>query len=130
MTTAPVTVLAATALDSGDTAWLLAASALVLLMAPGLALFYGGGWKSLGDQAGAAGFTILWTGVFTTIIGLAIKFTIGWRVPEEDEVNGIDLAQHGESAYDLHSGTSGGSSSVLAAATAPATTTRTEGASA
>ncbi|GEP33155.1 ammonium transporter [Nocardioides szechwanensis] len=31
-----------TGLDSGDTAWLLAASALVLLMAPGLALFYGG----------------------------------------------------------------------------------------
>ncbi|MEJ7832855.1 MAG: ammonium transporter [Nocardioides sp.] len=30
------------ALDSGDTAWLLASSALVLLMAPGLALFYGG----------------------------------------------------------------------------------------
>ena len=29
-------------IDSGDTAWLLAASALVLLMAPGLALFYGG----------------------------------------------------------------------------------------
>ncbi len=28
--------------SSGDTAWLLAASALVLLMAPGLALFYGG----------------------------------------------------------------------------------------
>jgi len=42
MTTAPVTVLAATALDSGNTAWLLAASALVLVMAPGLALFYGG----------------------------------------------------------------------------------------
>lgn len=30
------------AIDSGNTAWLLAASALVLLMAPGLALFYGG----------------------------------------------------------------------------------------
>ena len=30
------------AVDTGDTAWLLAASALVLLMAPGLALFYGG----------------------------------------------------------------------------------------
>jgi Amt family ammonium transporter len=29
-------------LDAGNTAWLLAASALVLLMAPGLALFYGG----------------------------------------------------------------------------------------
>ncbi len=33
---------AAPTLDTGDTAWLLAASALVLLMAPGLALFYGG----------------------------------------------------------------------------------------
>ena len=32
----------ALAIDTGDTAWLLAASALVLLMAPGLALFYGG----------------------------------------------------------------------------------------
>ena len=30
------------AIDTGNTAWLLAASALVLLMAPGLALFYGG----------------------------------------------------------------------------------------
>ena len=29
-------------LDTGDTAWLLASCALVLLMAPGLALFYGG----------------------------------------------------------------------------------------
>ncbi|MCX5533659.1 ammonium transporter [Streptomyces sp. NBC_00006] len=34
--------LAAPALDTGDTAWLLAATALVLLMTPGLALFYGG----------------------------------------------------------------------------------------
>ncbi|HYA42985.1 MAG TPA: ammonium transporter [Syntrophobacteraceae bacterium] len=29
-------------IDSGDTAWILASSALVLLMTPGLALFYGG----------------------------------------------------------------------------------------
>ena len=28
--------------DSGDTAWILASSAMVLLMTPGLALFYGG----------------------------------------------------------------------------------------
>nr|WP_203618022.1 ammonium transporter [Streptomyces bauhiniae] len=37
----PVTLAAAHA-DTGDTAWLLAATALVLLMTPGLALFYGG----------------------------------------------------------------------------------------
>ena len=29
-------------LDTGNTAWILTASALVLLMTPGLALFYGG----------------------------------------------------------------------------------------
>ncbi|MFJ6854522.1 ammonium transporter [Streptomyces sp. NPDC091271] len=36
------TTLASAGLDTGDTAWLLAATALVLLMTPGLALFYGG----------------------------------------------------------------------------------------
>ena len=30
------------ALNSGDTAWMLASTALVLLMTPGLAFFYGG----------------------------------------------------------------------------------------
>ena len=29
-------------MDSGDTAWMLASAALVLLMTPGLAFFYGG----------------------------------------------------------------------------------------
>ena len=29
-------------LDTGDTAWMLASTALVLLMTPGLAFFYGG----------------------------------------------------------------------------------------
>ncbi|MET8688067.1 ammonium transporter [Streptomyces sp. NPDC004732] len=37
-----MTTSAAPHLDTGDTAWLLAATALVLLMTPGLALFYGG----------------------------------------------------------------------------------------
>ncbi|MFI7007395.1 ammonium transporter [Streptomyces sp. NPDC050145] len=41
-TTPPLAAPAAAALDTGDTAWLLAATALVLLMTPGLALFYGG----------------------------------------------------------------------------------------
>src|SRR4051794_4025553 len=80
-------------------------------------LFYGGGFTSLGHQSIAALFTIVWTGVLTTLIALAIKFTIGWRVTEEAEVEGIDSDQHGESAYDLHSGLGGGStaaSSVLA----------------
>jgi len=79
-------------------------------------LFYGGGLTSLGHQAGAAGISIVWTAVFTAVIGLAIKYTIGWRVSEDDEVEGIDFAEHGESAYDLDNRGGGvvSSSGVLA----------------
>ncbi len=74
-------------------------------------LFYGGGLGSLGDQVLGVIVAILWSGVVTLVIALAIKYTIGWRVSEEAEVGGIDLDQHGESAYDLHSGVLSGASS-------------------
>jgi Amt family ammonium transporter len=45
--------------------------------------------------------------VLTAIIGLGIKYTMGWRITPEAEVEGIDYDQHGESAYDW--GTSSGS---------------------
>jgi Amt family ammonium transporter len=83
-------------------------------------LFYGGGLTSLGHQAGAAAISIVWTAVFTTLIGLGIKYTIGWRIAEEDEVEGIDFVEHGETACDFE-GRGGGvrsSQSVLAAYTA------------
>jgi ammonium transporter, Amt family len=85
-------------------------------------LFYGGGIGSFVDQLLGVLVAVAWSGVLTAIIAFAIKFTMGWRISEEDEVNGIDLAQHGESAYDLHTsvGGSGSSSGVLAAHTAPA----------
>ncbi len=80
-------------------------------------LLYGGGLGSLGDQGLGVLVAVLFSGILTTVIALAIKYTIGLRLDEEDEVNGIDLAEHGESAYDLHAGSSGGGSGVLAANT-------------
>jgi Amt family ammonium transporter len=81
-------------------------------------LLYGGGFSSLGDQTLGVLVAIAWSGFFTAIIGLAVKYTLGWRISEEDEVNGIDLAQHGETAYDLHTGLGGSSgTSVLAQST-------------
>ena len=71
-------------------------------------LFYGGDLTLLGHQTLGALFTIVWTGVLTALIAYAIKFTIGWRVSEDEEIDGIDFAEHGESAYDLD-----GRSSVL-----------------
>jgi len=79
-------------------------------------LFYGGGGSSLGHQAEAALFTIVWTGVITTLIALAIKYTIGWRVTPDQEVEGIDQAEHGESAYDLDGRTGGHLADAFAAA--------------
>lgn len=65
-------------------------------------LLYGGGFGSLVDQTMAVVIAVVWTTVFTTLIALAIKHTIGWRVDDEDEATtGIDFAEHGESAYDI-----------------------------
>jgi len=94
-------------------------------------LFYGGNATLLGHQVMGVLFTVVWTGVLTTLIGLAIKYTIGWRVSEDEEIDGIDFAEHGESAYDLdgRSGSVlGGSSGVLAASHAAPAPTSTEGA--
>ncbi len=59
-----------------------------------------GSIKPLVIQIVIAVVAVLVSAIVTTVIGLAIKATIGWRVSEEVEVNGIDLAVHGESAYE------------------------------
>ena len=41
------------------------------------------------------------------IIAKVIDLTIGLRVPEEDELRGLDLTQHAETAYNF--GDAGGS---------------------
>jgi Amt family ammonium transporter len=48
------------------------------------------------------------------VIGLALKAIMGWRVDVEDEVEGIDAAEHAETAYDF-AGVGGGSRTVVGA---------------
>ena len=66
-------------------------------------LFFGGGVEQLGVQAlgpvavGLYSFTIAW------ILGKIIDKTMGFRVPEDEEVTGVDITEHAESAYDLGS---------------------------
>ncbi len=64
-------------------------------------LLYGDGVKQLVVQVVVALFAMLWAGVATLLVGLLVKYTLGWRISEEDEVDGIDFVEHGESAYDL-----------------------------
>ncbi len=67
-------------------------------------LFYGGGGTQLITQIVVALLAMLISGVMTVVLGLALKATLGWRIPEEDEVEGIDVVVHGEQAYELDSG--------------------------
>ncbi len=85
-------------------------------LAEGTGLLVGGGIQQLVVQVLVAVFAMVWSGFFTLILALAIGATMGWRIAPEDEVDGIDFAEHSETAYDL-TGTSGTRrSSVLATA--------------
>ncbi|MFE6969727.1 ammonium transporter [Isoptericola sp. NPDC057653] len=63
-------------------------------------LFYGGGFSQLVVQVIIALIAVVFSLVLTTVIALALKAVMGWRVPEEAEVGGIDLAVHSETAYE------------------------------
>jgi Amt family ammonium transporter len=67
-------------------------------------LFYGGGVNQLVTQIIVALAAVVFSGVMTAIIALALKATIGLRVREESEVAGIDQAVHGETAYETLGG--------------------------
>ncbi len=62
-------------------------------------LFYGGGLSLFGEQLLANGAAIVWSFVLTFGIMIVLKNTIGVRVSDEQEVTGLDLAQHAETAY-------------------------------
>ena len=73
-------------------------------------LFNGGGSEQLIKQIIGAGAVLGYSFIATLIIGYAIDKTIGLRVSKEVEVEGIDLKQHAESAYEMYSSSRGGSS--------------------
>ncbi|MEE7458199.1 MULTISPECIES: ammonium transporter [Methylobacteriaceae] len=50
-------------------------------------------------QAKAVGFTILWSGIGSAILYKLVDLTIGLRVTQEEEREGLDIADHGERAY-------------------------------
>ena len=62
-------------------------------------LFYGGGWNLLGVQV----LGILAVGAFAFVasglVWLVLKKTIGIRVSREEELQGLDIGEHGNMAY-------------------------------
>ena len=55
-----------------------------------------GGLAQVWIQAQAVGVTLIYSGVVSLILLLLINVTIGLRVTTEEEIEGLDITQHGE----------------------------------
>lgn len=93
---------------------LLGSTAVNSLGADGL--FYGGGTELLLKQVGGALLVLAYSFIVTTVIGRVIEKLIGFRIARDAEVEGIDLTEHAESAYELDTRTGTGSFGSLRAA--------------
>ncbi len=63
-------------------------------------LLYGGGISLLIVQILIALAAVIFSGVVTFVIASALKATMGWRIGENEEITGIDSAEHRETAYE------------------------------
>lgn len=87
----------------------------------------GGDGSQLIVQAIGVGAGFVWAFFTSLIIFLLIKFTIGLRVPAEEEIKGLDITEHGMYAYPPHlvseslGGTPGGSAAASTATSGAAT---------
>jgi Amt family ammonium transporter len=70
-------------------------------------LFYGGGFDQLGMQAVMLIIIIAWVTITTAILFTVIKATIGLRVSAEEEIEGLDVLEHGLAGYSGDSVTAG-----------------------
>ncbi len=64
-------------------------------MKPGFESIAGQVWI----QAKAVGVTVLWSGIVALVAYKLVDLTMGLRVPEEEEREGLDTSSHGEAAY-------------------------------
>jgi Amt family ammonium transporter len=62
-------------------------------------LLYGGGLHLLGIQVLGVAAVSLWAFSSTYVIFSILKATVGIRVSLEEEIEGLDLSEHGVSAY-------------------------------
>jgi Amt family ammonium transporter len=81
-------------------------------------LFYGDGGDQLLSQFIGVIAVFAFVVVTAGILFLAIKYTIGLRVSEEEEIQGLDVAEHGAPGYNPDVLT-GGAGAVMASAGAP-----------
>lgn len=67
--------------------------------APGLGLFNGGGFGQLFNQAVGVLSVFAWCVVTGFVLFAVLKYTVGLRVTAEEEMEGLDIGEHGNEAY-------------------------------
>ena len=72
---------------------------MVGLLATDGGLFYGGGFDQLLTQVIGVAAVFVFVTITTGLLFLAIKATIGLRVPPEEEIEGLDVTEHGAPGY-------------------------------
>jgi len=77
-------------------------------------LLYGGGLDQLGKQAVAVVAVFAYSFVVSYLLGLIVDKTIGFRITEEEELQGVDETTHAESGYDLGGVRAGGFANTAA----------------
>jgi ammonium transporter, Amt family len=65
----------------------------------GNGLFYGGGFELLGNQLIGVAAVGAFVFIVSLVLWFAIKVTIGVRVSAEEELEGLDIGEHGNRAY-------------------------------
>ncbi|MFO0859534.1 MAG: ammonium transporter [Phycisphaerales bacterium] len=68
---------------------------------PTAGLINGGGFRQIGLQLLGLGVTVAFAFVMTIIIGSIVKATVGLRVTDAQERDGLDITIHGERGYHL-----------------------------
>jgi Amt family ammonium transporter len=69
------------------------------LFAKDVGLFMGGGSQQLIVQLMGVGLAFVWSFGMSSLVFFLIKSTLGLRVSEEEELEGLDVHEHGMAAY-------------------------------
>ncbi len=73
----------------------------IFCFVPVAGLISGGGFAQFGKQAVGVVATIVFAAAGTWVIGMLLRSTIGLRVTERQERDGLDISVHGERGYHL-----------------------------
>ncbi|GAA1890346.1 ammonium transporter [Asanoa iriomotensis] len=88
-------------------------SAITDVLGASNGIFYGGGATQLGRQFAGSAIVTVYSLVLAMGIAWVVKKVVGLRTAPESEVEGIDVAEHAESAYDLSPAGGGGAASAF-----------------